>query len=179
VNVVGDQPDYAALKREFDQGLISDENLASRLSDGWTASYRHRTAVAELVEIDQGELTYLFDLAGQRLIGAYGRAVLNADRRPGARMRGFPLPASRNDLVRGHLVAHSLGGGTDINLIPQSAALNIGGPWRRLERLAHANPGCFLAIEATYEDDTTQTPAQLTYLVATNGVLTYERFRNT
>jgi hypothetical protein len=52
------------------------------------------------------------------------------------------------------------------------------GPSRQLERLAQANPGCFVAIEATYDDET-QTPAQLTYLVAANRVLTYEGFSNT
>jgi hypothetical protein len=178
MNVVGEQPDYAALKHEFDQGLINEESLASRLSDGWSASYLQRTTVAELAEIDQGDLAYLFDIAGQRVVGVYGRAVPNTDPRPAARMRGFPLPTSRSDLVRGHLAAHALGGGTDINLIPQSASLNISGPWRQLERLAQANPGCFVAIEATYDDET-QTPAQLTYLIAANGALTYKRFSNT
>lgn len=43
-------------------------------------------------------------------------------------MRGFPLPPPEGpDLVRGHLVAHTLGGETDLNLIPQSASLNISG----------------------------------------------------
>jgi hypothetical protein len=178
MNVVGEQPDYAALKDEFDRGLLSEESLALRLSDGSSASYLQRTTVAELVEVDQAELTYLFDIANQRVVGVYGRAVPNTDPRPAARIRGFPLPTNWPNLVRGHLAAHSLGGGTDINLIPQSAALNISGPWRQLERLAQANPGCFVAIEATYDDET-QTPAQLSYLVAANGVLTYKCFSNT
>jgi hypothetical protein len=51
-------------------------------------------------------------------------------------MRGFPLPPNTPAVIRGHLVAHSIGGGTDINLIPQDARLNLSGGWRSLERIA-------------------------------------------
>jgi hypothetical protein len=168
---------YEALKRNFDEGRIDEEELALRLSDAWATSYREGCTATELVEVDQGELTYLFDIAAQRVLGVYGRAVPPSTPRPAARMRGFPLPPTGDNLVRGHLAAHSIGGGTDINLIPQNAALNLSGAWRRLERLAQLSPGSFVAIEASY-DDGSQTPTQLTYLVAVNGTLAFERFSN-
>ena len=171
------QVDYPSLKRDFDERRIDEAGLASKLSDAWAATYRGSNPDCELVEVDQGELTYLFDIDVQRVVGVYGRSAPTATPRPASRMRGFPLPPSEPDRVRGHLAAHSIGGGTDINLIPQDAALNISGAWRQLERLAEANPGCFVAIEESYDDDT-QTPAQLTYVVAANGTLTFEHFSN-
>lgn len=171
------QPDYAALKRDFDQGLIDEDDLARALSTGWAANYLSDGAAAELVEVNQEKLTYMFDIAAQRVIGVHGRTVPTSSQRPTSRMRGFPLPPNRSDVIRGHLAAHTLGGGTDINLIPQNASLNISRQWRRLERLAQSNPGCFIAVEATYDNEP-QTPAELTYLVAANGTLMFERFKN-
>lgn len=171
------QVDYASLKCDFDERRIDDANLASRLSEAWATTYRDRSPGCELVEVDQGELTYLFDITAQRVVGVYGRSAPTTAPRPASRMRGFPLPPSEPDRVRGHLAAHSIGGGTDINLIPQDAALNVSGAWRRLERLAQANPGCFVAVEASYDDEA-QTPAQLTYVVAASGTLVVEEFSN-
>jgi hypothetical protein len=169
--------DYDALKQDFDHGLIDEQTLAVRLSDGWASSYRAACKITELVEVDQGELTYLFDISAQRVVGVYGRSAPTDLPRPSSRMRSFPLPPSATNVVRGHLAAHSIGGGTDINLIPQDAALNISAGWLRLERLAQANPGCFFAIEIGYGDES-QTPASFTYLVVADGAVTYERFTN-
>jgi DNA/RNA non-specific endonuclease len=96
---------------------------------------------------------------------------------PTARMRGFPLSRTEPRLVRGHLAAHTVGGGTDINLVPQDAAPNVSGAWRRLERWAQARPGTFLAVEVSY-DDGGQTPARFVYLVAAERELRYELFTN-
>jgi DNA/RNA endonuclease G (NUC1) len=48
-------------------------------------------------------------------------------------MAGHPL-ANAGKFHRGHLMAHSIGGGTDINLVPQLGSLNIGA-FRVLERM--------------------------------------------
>jgi hypothetical protein len=171
--------DYQALQADFGRGRLDERALGELLSDSWATAYRAQArGKAELVEIDQGALTYLFDLAASRVVAVFGRASPTSVPRPASRMRGFPLPPSTGDeLVRGHLVAHVLGGGTDINLVPQSAALNISGAWRRLERLAHAQPGAFLAVEVGYDDDS-QTPSRFTYVVAAEGALTVEDFAN-
>ena len=173
----GSAMDQDALKCDFEQGRLDEAALAKRLSDGWAVAYRARSGDSEIVEVDQGQLTYLFDISAARVVSVWGRAVSVTAPRPTTRMRGFPLPPSDGELVRGHLVAHAIGGGTDINLIPQSARLNISGAWRRLERLAQSNPGAFLAVEVGYSDDS-QTPARFTYVVAVDGMLTIERFAN-
>lgn len=171
--------DYRALQDDYEHGRLDEGALAYRLSDGWAGAYRARTSgETELVDVDQGALTYLFDIAAARVVGVYGRAAPTDIPRPAARMRGFPLPPSTGDkFVRGHLVAHAIGGGTDINLVPQSAALNLSGAWRRLERLAQVQSGSFLAVEVSYDDDS-QTPSRFTYLVAAAGVLTFGSFTN-
>src|SRR5258706_9510125 len=122
-------------------------------------------------------LRLLFDISYAGVVGVYGRSTSRTGEYPSARMRGFPLPRSEGRLVRGHLAAHAIGGGTDINLVPQDAALNVSGAWRRLERWAQARPGAFLAVEVSYDDDS-QTPAGFVYLVAAERELRYERFAN-
>ncbi len=164
----------------FDEGWLDKAKLRERLSDEWAAAYRAQALPGHdpaLVEVDQAKFTYLFDLTLARVVGVYGESSPTGAPRPGPRMRGFPLPPNAPGLVRGHLVAHSIGGGTDINLIPQSARLNLSGAWRRLEQTAQAHPGCFVAIEARYED-TSQTPAELIYMVAAARALTWESFSN-
>jgi hypothetical protein len=171
--------DYGCLETDYLRGRLDERGLAGRLSDLWAAAYRSRTdGETELVEVDQGSMTYLFDIGASRVVAVYGKVAPNRLARPKARMRGFPLPPSAEDrLVRGHLVAHTLGGGTDINLIPQSASLNISAGWRRLERLAQTQPDAFVAVEVGYEDDS-QTPSRFTYVVATAGTFTVESFAN-
>jgi hypothetical protein len=170
--------DYGQLSAAFERGALDVEELADLLSDGWASTYRATSrGEVELVEVEQGKLTYLFDISYARVVGVYGRSAPPTDEYPSARVRGFPLPRSERRLVRGHLAAHTVGGGTDINLVPQDAALNVSGAWRRLERWAQARPGAFLAVEVSYNDDR-QTPAGFVYLVAAERELRYERFAN-
>jgi hypothetical protein len=170
--------DYARLKKTFERCTLNVDSIANEVSDGWAASYRAATAGdVELVEVDQGQLTYLFDIAHARVVGVYGRASAPTSDYPKTRMRGFPLPRSAKHMVRGHLAAHTLGGGTDINLVPQEASLNVSSAWRAFERWAQSRAGAFVAIEVIYADDS-QTPAALVYLVADDDELRYERFEN-
>lgn len=171
--------DYEALKADFERGRLDEVGLAAQIIDEWAAAYRARASgETELVEITLGAVTYLFDVAAERVIAVYGHSVLTQLPRPAGRMRGFPLPTTvPGPFVRGHLVAHAIGGGTDINLVPQSATLNVSGPWRRLERLAQAHPGAFVAVEVGYAD-ASQTPSRFTYLVAVECALSVEQFAN-
>jgi hypothetical protein len=112
------------------------------------------------------------------VVGVYGKSTLPKGLYPSARMCDFPLPMDEaRRLIRGHLAAHSIGGGAEINLVPQDRTLNVSAGWRRLERFAQRQVGAFIAVEVIYDDDS-QTPAQFTYLVTADGVLNYERFQN-
>jgi hypothetical protein len=153
-------------------GLVAEDpgdhrRLAQALSDAWAADYRaHTDGRAELVEVDLGTLTYLFDIAQQRLVGAYGTSAPTRAPRPNARIRGHPASnrPDRAQVDRGHVAAHSIGGGVDINLVPQLHVLNISGEWRALERYLHANRDTFFAVQLEYDDDS-QFPALFVYSV--------------
>ncbi len=63
---------------------------------------------------------------------------------------------------RGHLFAHTMGGGLDINLFPQAARVNRGGLWRHMERYCARNPGTFCFIRPIYTDESWR-PSRLEY----------------
>jgi len=97
---------------------------------------------AQVAKVGTGGFQYLFDVDAGRLLAAWGVSRGRHDgTRDKARMAGHPLgdgPAYH----RGHAISHRLGGGTDINLVPQLGAVNTS-PFRALERQAVATPGAF------------------------------------
>jgi hypothetical protein len=125
------------------------------LSDYAAKLYRKAFPNAELVELDFGETTFLFDLFAaddgreQRTVAAWRIVPKQASARDRSRQAGFPLHASliAAGYERGHLIARASGGPLDINLYPQAWQVNQGRSadgteFRRLERLAARNPGC-------------------------------------
>ena len=90
--------------------------------------------------IDRGN-AYLFDIKDPgRLIAAWCiSSGHHAEPRQRGRQAGQPKGGG-DDYHRGHAIAHSMGGGMDINFVPQLGRINIG-PFRELERLAVATPG--------------------------------------
>jgi hypothetical protein len=172
--------DYAALVARH---KADDSALGKDVSTTWLAHYRDLTEwEPEVVEIALGKLTYLFDLAASsgraprdaddRVVGVWGRAGKPNAKRDRARQAGFiPEPArwSEADYDRGHFVAHSLGGGMDINFFPQAADLNRGSSergrrWRALERYAASADDAFIFVRPIY-DSSSWTPALLDFWV--------------
>src|SRR5580704_7603045 len=137
--------------------------LPDRLVPLWCDDYYFSNPRADLVVVNLDDsssaFSYLFDVQAERAIAAYGVPIYSKHRRDAARMAGHPLSAGAN-FHRGHLMAHSIGGGTDINLVPQLGKLNIG-EFRVLERkvrdLAKQNLQCFYFVRTIYDGDS-QTP---------------------
>lgn len=127
------------------------------LVDQWLSSYRIHAAVDEVVEVHTGNFHYLFDVLAECLIAAWGVSMgKHGEPRPASRMAGHPL--SNGPLYhRGHAIPHTLGGGTDINLVPQLAKVNVG-PFRKLEKRAVAMPGSFYFTNWIYSTGNDQTP---------------------
>jgi len=170
-----------------------DEVLATR----WLTAYHATTRwPSEVMEIAQGALTFLFDgaptlngvggpHADDRVVAVWGTSVVPLRRRDRSRIAGFipnPLSWSGRGHDRGHFVAHSAGGGLDLNLFPQDADLNRGrgehgGRWRQIERYAADHPGTPLFVRPTYTGDG-WAPAALDYGVLTDDGLWVERFVN-
>jgi hypothetical protein len=121
------------------------------LVPAWAENYRRGGSQAELVEVKDGPATFLFDIAEERLVAAWAvSAGKHAGDRDKSRMSAHPLGAEQG-YHRGHAIAHTLGGGTDINLVPQLGKLNIG-PFRELERNAVATPGSLYFTHWHYAD---------------------------
>lgn len=120
------------------------------LERSWLDRYRALSGESEVSEIHLGGFAYLFDHFAERVIVAHGvttgETALPRDR---SRQQGYPLGNAAND-DRGHLFAHSAGGGLEINLFPQRATLNRGA-FRRLEKMCVVFPGSFYFVALLYE----------------------------
>ena len=125
--------DYQRLWRD----RHSHAHFVQQICDAWISEYLSEAGAdpEDLVAVDPGKgFNYIFDLAGSlrgtpagrvpRVIGVWGVSQ-PAGGRDHSRMRGHPRPARYTD-DRGHLIAHTAGGGYDINLVPMDAALNRG-----------------------------------------------------
>lgn len=128
---------------------LFEKSLRHRLIRSWSDAYRRLGGSPEIVEVEEGGFSYLFDLSLERAIAAFGtvRTPSRASR-DRARIAGFPR-ALDPDYQKGHLIAHRLGGGLDINIVHQLGAANIG-PFRRLEAEAARNPGSFYFVRLLY-----------------------------
>ena len=165
------------------------------LLERWLAAYAAEgPAETQILEITQGELTFLFDAQSclpcrgrneDRVVAAWGRSGSPERRRDRARLAGFlpnPRVWSRAQRDRGHFVAHAAGGGLDLNLFPQSASLNrgrtdAGRRWRAMEHHAAQHPGTPLFVRPIY-DGPTWVPAALDHGLLGDGRLWCERLIN-
>lgn len=167
------------------------EALSNTLPDLWRAAYdRMPGSGDDVVFVEQGSYTYLFDLQAERVVAAYGLSAKNPVKRKSPevkkRMEGFLGKMSDRFLGRGnkgHIMSHAQGGGMDINLFPQRPDVNLGQSpsgkiYRQMERYGAANPGSFCFSRLLY-DDPTWVPFEIEY-----GVLYHpaqfrvERFTN-
>ena len=121
----------------------------------WLDDYDAR-ASSDITTVEAGGFYYLFDFAFGRLIAAWGVSVgRHAADRDAGRMAGHPKAGG--DLYhRGHAIPHRLGGGTDINLVPQLGSINIG-RFRPLEKRAVNMPGALYFTYWTYATPTGKT----------------------
>lgn len=139
--------------------MTEGEAITRELIAEWAAGYERQTGNS-LVEVELGPYVYSFDIAAQRLVCARGHSIAPSAPRDASRQRGHP-PAPAGD-HKGHVFAHSIGGGMDINLVPQLAAVNLGREWRAIETLAAENLGMAVAVRLIYDDDS-QRPAAFEY----------------
>ena len=152
------------------RGPLTEAEVASvfapRFVDVWLADYGRNTPDYDAVETRDAGFThvffYLFDIAAGRLIAAWGLSKgKNVSPRSviASRMKVHPLTNTVNGkrYHRGHAIPHTLGGSTDINLVPQLGAINSG-PFQRLEQLAVNTPGSLYFSYWRYPDATDQRP---------------------
>jgi hypothetical protein len=162
--------------------LLAD--IAASLDQLWCSDYRSSNPSAELFAVNMKSsntvFTYIFDINLERTIVAYGEPIFSKNPRDPGRMAGHPNSAGPN-FHRGHLIAHSIGGGTDINLVPQLGKLNIG-QFRILEKkvrtLAAMNVKALYFVRPIYTGDS-QTPAMFEQcVIVPPKSLTYALHKN-
>lgn len=130
------------------------------LIDAWLDEYARTAATSDIVETRTSGFSYLFDIPPGRLVAAWGISHgRHAGARDKARMAGFPNGYGRN-YHRGHAIPHTLGGPTDINLVPQLGRVNIG-RFRDLERRAVATVGALYFTHWIYNDATGHKPVRV------------------
>lgn len=134
-----------------------DDEIVPYLAEIWLDDYAASSPDRDVVQVTLDDFSYLFDVATGRLIAAWG---VSSGRHGGARdktrMAGHPLSTGPR-YHRGHAIPHTLGGGTDLNLVAQLGRVNIG-PFRPLERRAVATPGSLYFTYWIYAGGSDQTP---------------------
>ena len=117
-----------------------NEQIVPMLVRTWLDDYDCRTPRNDIVTVSGHGFSHLFDIASGRLIAAWGVSQGRASHERDAK-RMARHPNSYGPVVhRGHAIPHRLGGGLDINLVPQLGTVNIG-PFRTLEIEATRSPG--------------------------------------
>lgn len=186
------ESDYKGLLAAHPSAALGD--FADPLTDLWLADYRQTHGSSDIVSVTLPShgtsFTYLFDIARSRNIVAYGMPIYTQDARDASRQKGHPLGAANGTYVRGHLIAHVLGGGMDINFIPQLRSTN-GSAFKKVENevraLAQANTRCFYFVRTLYApqpaaqkpDQASQLPIEIEQCVINTALqLTYRLHKN-
>lgn len=138
-------------------GPAAAEQAIATLIDLWLTDYSARGGSTDIVETTASNFSYLFDVGLGRLIAAWGMSQgKHLGARDKSRMAGHPLGGSAG-YHRGHAIPHTLGGPTDINLVPQLGSVNVG-PFRQLEKEAVATPGALYFTYWLYPPGNSQKP---------------------
>lgn len=149
-----------------------------------------------ILDVPDRGFNFLFDLTlakydkndpnrpDDRVVAAYGLSKAPESKRDASRIRGFgPIGRDRGATDKGHLMAHSMGGSLDINVIPQRPEVNRGRSaegrrYRAMERYAAKHPGTLVFSRPIYADDT-WVPHALEYgVLLPEPGLWVERFPN-
>lgn len=127
----------------------------------WEAAYERQSG-NEIVCVHLGTLIYGFDISAERLVYVTGMTSAPG-MRDRSRQQGSPKPSEKDD-EKGHVIATSLGGGMDVNLVPQARSVNRGkgSRWATIERELAKRPGSAIAIHLIYSDDS-QRPASFEF----------------
>jgi hypothetical protein len=143
---------FAAMGRAVPAELADSD---ARL-DTLCHAYMERQPDANLFEITQSHVIFVWDMQAERVVLVFGLSAAPHGRRDASRMRGFPDPNPSTQRVgangaladRGHFVAHTAGGSLDMNLFPQRRDLNRGWSregkqYRAMKQYLADHPGTF------------------------------------
>ena len=181
---------FKVCTQEVNLGLLA----VNELSEIWICSYSKQSLLSpSILSITLEDFTFLWDETYERVVVAYGTSSHNSQSPKRIREKSRIAYYYRNFISRyqintatdtGHFIAHSFGGGLDMNLFPQKRDVNRGySPegiaYRKMESSVLDNPGSFLFSRPLYYDETWQ-PFYIEYGVQHPGKTPYIRvFTNT
>lgn len=126
----------------------------------WLDDYARLHSTQDIIETRASGFSYLFDMGAERLVAAWGVSQGRSDaQRDKGRMARHPNSYG-NRYHRGHAIPHTLGGVTDINLVPQLGKINTG-DFRKLEIEAVATPGACYFSYWMYSAASSQRPTSV------------------
>ncbi|HEX6880060.1 MAG TPA: hypothetical protein VF135_06830 [Terriglobales bacterium] len=178
------------------------EFLRHHLPIDWTEVYSATTShPTNIVKVKRGSFEYLYDLYSglealgevpfdqrirDRVVGAFGMSSPRRGPRHGSLQNGcldLPEELVHSPRDKGHFIAHSIGGGLDVNVFLQDRALNRGFSedgklYRDMEVYCRSNPGTFCFSRPLYAD-TSSVPRWLEFgLLKQDGSVWVEVFEN-
>jgi hypothetical protein len=196
--------DYARLCRSAKADTIPAliTYLREHLPMKWQQVYMATTShAANIVRVERGTFEYFCDSYSglealgevacdqrvrDRVIGVLGISGPMRRRRRGSFPNGWlelPEELDGSNRDKGHFVAHSIGGGLDVNVFSQNRYLNRGVSeqgkiYRQMEKYCYENPGTFCFSHPVYAD-TTSIPRWLEFgLIREDGNPWIEVFEN-
>jgi len=196
--------DYEALlsaaraESETNVALILREQLLFKWRDLYVATVAH---VTNIVRFQFRTFDYIFDLYSEleatgevpydqtiedRVVGVLGTSARTEEMRDASRIRGWVGPTEEflgTERDKGHFMAHSIGGGLDVNVFSQERRLNRGWSpqgkiYRQMETYCYEQPGTFCFSRPVYADGSS-VPRWLEFgLLKTDQTLWVEVFDN-
>ena len=174
---------YGGLVAQYRGGNVV-RDISIDLVPLWCDAYNYMNPQAELVQVDVDthgtSCSYLFDIALERNIVAFGMPILSKHQRDKNRQNKHPRSGG-SKFDRGHLIAHALGGGMDINVAPQLSKLNQG-DFKVLEtkvrKLTEQNVRCFYFVRSIYTNKSTMPRVFEQCVIHPLGTIDYEIHRN-
>jgi hypothetical protein len=148
------------------QGLKTQ--IINKIAFDWMDMYDIQCEMkSSILEITIDGYTFLWDETYERVVVVYGIAsdelinkVKQRDRpRIAYYYRNFIKDIENSQYDTGHFIAHSLGGGMDMNLFPQKREMNrgyseSGSVYRKMENYALRHPETLVFSRPIYFDDT-------------------------
>jgi hypothetical protein len=143
--------------------------LISTLENVWLNRYcKMSPHKPNVLQFQDHGYTFLYDQTSagdsnvdDRLVVGYGYSMVQPKKRDAHRIQGLlggkiEIPG-KGVFDKGHVLAHSMGGGTDVNLFPQQPELNRGRSdagkiYRSMEKYAAQHPNTFVFSRLLYSD---------------------------
>lgn len=196
--------EYESLIADISASRCEDpfQELVSSLEAEWLHFYKLMTPrVTNIAGYLVNEFEYVYDdyaslektgtveispFIESRVVYVHGKSRQVASKRNASRQKGWVGPTEKllgANTDKGHFMAHSIGGGLEINVFVQDRSMNRGWSergrvYRRMEKYCFENPGTYCFSRPIYSDLTSRPFAFDFGVLVSLTELWVERFEN-